>query len=494
MSDEQDDNLGLGEESFDNFEKKKGTLGQLWNESPPFKIGVVVVAAIAIFGTIILFSGKEEKPEPSYVPEAADVSAPPGTEEATPAYVEAIQEENEARTETAIREGTSSLPTPISPPVGRLAVAEGDKEDEDPLQRWRRLQEERLQQEMLRAQNVAPEDVQNNQARAETIQAMADMMAQQMQSILESKNQIKTGYRTITDMNWLKEYRASQEKELAATVSTPNENYDKFGPQEILYPAGEIAYAFTLTEANSDVPGPVLAQIVSGPLSGNRVLGSFQKHDEFLTLDFDVVVVDGVSYNIDGVALDPETTLPALATDVDHHYLKRVILPMAAAFIEGAANAISETGRTDITIQGESVAQSTQEANDEQKISSGIQEAGQELRTILDDIQGDIETTIRIETGTPIGILFLEPVVRSESNRQLTTAEKREQNAQNQLLGLQTMQQQQNLQGYFGNGIPGFSALGGTPAAGTTGAIGTVGGTPAPATAGNTGTGSANAR
>src|SRR5690606_16466854 len=129
-------------------------------------------------------------------------------------------------------------------------------------------------------------------------------------------------YRTMTNASWLDELleeAEAAEEAAAAAAQGADEQIEV-----VLYPAGKIAYAQILTEANSDVPGPVLAQIASGPLSGSRVLGSFSKETELLTIKFDTVIVDGVSIDINGSAIDPKTTLPAMATDVDHHYLARI--------------------------------------------------------------------------------------------------------------------------------------------------------------------------
>lgn len=406
--DVNDDGLELDEASFDDFEKKKGTLGELWRDNAIVKVGVVVAAAVAIFGTIILFGGKDMPIDPSYVSGGSDISSPPGTEETSPAYVAAIEEENEARTEQAIKESGSVLPTPIDPPVGRLTVTENEAPEEDPLQRWRKLQEERLQREMLRSQTVAPE-AEADSSRAEAIQALADAMAQQMQSILEKRAVARTlQYRGMTSDDWLKELNAQEEAEAEAAAGEDEEENIEI----VLYPAGRIAYAQILTEANSDVPGPVLAQIASGPLSGSRVLGTFSKQKELLTIKFETVIVDGVSIDIDAVAIDPKTTLPAVATDVDHHYLMRVALPMAAAFVEGMASAISESGLTTVTVEGDTVAEETEDTSTEQDVASGIDEAGQKLREILDETADEIEVTVRVEAGTPVGILFLEPVIK----------------------------------------------------------------------------------
>jgi len=126
MSDDDlEEGIDLDEASCDEFEKKEGTLGDLWRDNPLVKVGVVVAAAVAIFGTIILFGGEEAPVDLSYVPQGSTVSAPPGTEEATPAYIDAIQEETEARIEEAQRTGGSALPTPIEPPVLRATISSG---------------------------------------------------------------------------------------------------------------------------------------------------------------------------------------------------------------------------------------------------------------------------------------------------------------------------------------------------------------------------------
>lgn len=410
--DVNDDGLELDEASFDDFEKKKGTLGELWRENAMVKVGVVVAAAVAIFATIILFGGKDMPIDPSYVSGGSDISAPPGTEETSPSYVAAIEEENEARTEQAIKESGSVLPTPIDPPVGRLTVTENEAPEEDPLQRWRKLQEERLQREMLRSQTVAP-DADADAARGEAIQALAEAMATQMQSILEKRATVRPlQYRGMTSDDWLNELNAQREEEAEEAAGGSGNDEAEENIEIVLYPAGRIAYAQILTEANSDVPGPVLAQIASGPLSGSRVLGSFSKQKELLTIKFQTVIVDGVSIDIDAVAVDPKTTLPALATDVDHHYLMRVALPMAAAFVEGLASAISESGLTTVTVEGDVVAEESEDTSTEQDVASGIEEAGQKLREILDETADEIEVTVRVEAGTPVGILFLEPVIK----------------------------------------------------------------------------------
>lgn len=402
MSDNlDDDNLDMDDASFDDFNQKSGTLGDLWRNNPLVKIGIVVAAVVVIFSVIVFFGSEKDKIEPSMVSSAPDITAPPGTEGATPEYIEAIKEENEQRLQTARKEGTSALPTPIEPPRGGLSVPEEQEEAEDPLQRWRRLQEERLERELQQQEVVAPEPVPEDTTRSEAIQALSDLMSEQMSSILEKKSEVKLSHLSITDVSALEDLNKAEE-------AGEGDGFEEVAIGQVLFPAGQIAYAMLLTEANTDVPGPVLAEIVSGPLKGYRILGSFVKNKELLTLNFDTIVMDGISKDIDAVALDPDTTLPGMASDVDHHYLTRVVMPIAAAFVQGAADAIANTGRTSVTVQGETVAQQEDKPDTKEEIASGVEEAGQELKTILEDIASDTEVTVRLKTGTPMGVLFLE--------------------------------------------------------------------------------------
>ncbi len=410
MSDDlDDDDLNL-DESFDDFEKKDRTLGDLWRESPLVKIGVIIGGIVLIFLIIMMFSGSEKQLDPSYIGASPDLSAVPATDQASPAFIEAIQETNEAAVEEAFKEGTSALPVPIEPPVGVISVPEADPDQEDPLQRWRRLQEERLQREIQQRDTIAPVDTRDDIDPNEAIQALSDLMSQQMSSVLESLEPPQVQSMNLTGVEFLEKLEQQRQEEEELKLAELEEETSEETIEKILLPGGRILYAQLLTEANSDVPGPVLAELMSGPLKGKRILGSFEVQSELLTLTFDTIVVDDENLSIDAVALDPNTTLPGLATEVDHRYFKRIILPAAAAFVEGLSNAISESGSTTITVSGENVTESTNDASNDQEVASGIEEAGQEIREILEEIADETEVLVRIAAGTPLGILFLERV------------------------------------------------------------------------------------
>ena len=410
MSDNNEDDFDLdNDQGFDEFEESSSTLGRVIQENPLAKVGIIFAVAALIFGLIILFGGSEERDPASYQGASSTVSGVPGTEDITQVMREAINEENDRRTEEAFQEGTSAIPIPIDPPVGVLQKAPSDDEKEDPLQRWRRLQQERLEKEMRQREVVQPATVPQDNQKQERINSLAELMQSQMQSILEQQGVYKWDYMNITDHDFL-EQLADKDNGLESENVEGTASAETL--EEIILPAGEIAFTQLLTEANSDVPGPALAQIVSGPLKGSRILGTFRVENDLIALEFNTIVMDGISYGISGIALDPENTLPAMATHVNHRYFQRVVLPMAAAFVKGAAEAVAESGRTNITIYGDTIVTEEEDVDTDEAVASGIEKAGSELREILDDIAGDIETLVVIAAGTPMGVLFLEPVTK----------------------------------------------------------------------------------
>lgn len=433
MIDEFDDeDLDLEGSSFDEFdEQEKTTLGDLWRNNSMVKFGVIGLVAVAVLGLVIGFGEQEGPADMSVVSTGSDVRGTPGAEEASPAYIEAVEEKNQERIEQAQRQGTSALPTPVTPPVGRLDLPTEEVEQEDPLQRWRQIQEERLQRELEQTRIVEGPIVDEVNDQTEAIQQMAELMSEQMQAILEAQN-VEPSIRSaqITSPNYLDNLR-EQELANAQPVSSNNMTEDGGlastggGLGKLILPAGEILYGQLLTEANSDSPGSVVAQVFSGPFRGSRVIGNVQANiqQQIITLNFQTLVYNNRSYQINAVAVDPNTTSNAVQTDVDQRWFRRVIFPAAAAFFEGAASAIANTGLTTITVEGDTVAEQTEEADNEQQIASGIEEAGQELGRILQQIGQQTLPVIRVEAGTPLGIVFLNEVREENLSPQINDAE-----------------------------------------------------------------------
>ncbi len=392
-----------GDGGFENFEGGGATLGDMWRNNPLVKIGVIAGGLVTVIGAIILFGGGDDPALRSQIRGGTESSEAPGSGPLSPAMQAAIEEGNVQRTDMAIREGGSAMPTPIDPPIRRLSLPEEDTGSEDPLERWRRIQEERQRQTSQRKTEVLTDP------NAEAINALANAMAEQMEGILGSKGPIEPLKVDITRQEWLDRKR-EEKAEKQAEKQAQNASINDAEIVNVLIPAGNIEYAQLITEANSDIEGPILAHLASGPLAGARLLGSFKTEDEFLVLSFDIIVIDGISHSTEAVALNPETTSIGLATDVDHRYFKRIILPAAAAFVEGMGEAISETNQTTVVVDGGAAVSSEEELDTREEFFKGFQKSSEKIGELLDEEAEETEILIRVEAGTPIGLLFIDPV------------------------------------------------------------------------------------
>ena len=325
----------------------------------------------------------------------------------------AVEEKNEEELDKALRTGGSTIPVPVESPTDRLQLPEEQSESEDPLHRWRRMQEERVIRSAEQDDEVEPVTVLDSEQQNEAMKKMAEAMSKQMQSILGTRTQrINFTYMSLVDSS-------SGGAGGGAAASGPGQDGEFDGEVEeeepvVIIPAGEIEYGQLIIEANSDVPGPVLALLVSGPLKGAKLIGTFTVQNDYLTLRFDTLVYEGQDIGISAIALDPETTLPGMATEVDHRYLQRILLPAAAAFVEGFSEAIAQTDATSITIDtggsGTTTTATDQDLGTKEEVALGVKEAGEEVRDIIDEMADDVQVLVKIHAGTPIGVLFTAAV------------------------------------------------------------------------------------
>ena len=399
---------------------QKSGIGNTVRQSAVAKVAIVLVVVGLIFGVLFMFGGEAIEERDSVVQMGATVTSVPATDdEISPAYAEAVEQKNEEDLEIAIREGTSAIPVPIETPDMRLEMPEVEEESEDPLHRWRALQEERVERQMkTREAEVEPVTVLDAEQQSEAITQLSESMVEQMESILTNSTE-ETTFTIKTLLTRAEQNEQNEQNERnGGSGGSGASNFVEDDTEEVIIPAGKIVYGQLLLEANSDVEAVVLAQMVSGPLKGWKLLGEFELEEDIdlVSLTFNIAVnEDGKQYAVDAIMLDPDTTLAALRTDIDHRYIRRIVLPAAAAFVEGFSEAISETGRTNIIVSGDVVAETEEEATNDQEVATGITEAATEISEILDEM-GEVKPLIIIAAGTPIGIFFTENVVDTEGD------------------------------------------------------------------------------
>lgn len=366
----------------------RGNLTAAWNGSPLFKLFILVVVVGALAAAAIgIFSGGDDKLKAN-----TQVSSAPGVNDvagakASPAVVEATMDASQKRAAEAITKGSSALPTPVSGDVSATNPnGEPEESQYDPLAEFR--------------PNVPNEASPQNPQPAEPVETLDTDLLSKMQN----------------QMNGLFEaWHPEGIKVVQVTDPTTVRTDAGVGPlvnkasARTLVSAGTIYYAQLLIEANSDAPGPILAEIMSGPFTGGRAIGSFEITHEYLVLHFTKISYKKKDYPVDAIALDPSTTLGGLVTEKDNRYLTRVLLPSAAAFLEGFGSALNTTSSTTSVTNGVVVVQQSRQGVKD-GLYRGLAEGANTVGGFFRDEAQNTKPLIRVAAGTPMGMFFVNSV------------------------------------------------------------------------------------
>jgi len=429
-------------------------LSEIWRTQPLLKLMVImIVVGMALAGALGAFSGSQ-KPDASRLITAPGINEPPGGK-ASSYFIEQNKMANEERAQEALRQGGSALPTPVGQNVdfGDLS----GKGKPDPLAEFRaeteRLKKEIEQERQQNQQQI--QMIQQAQRQQPMDETLARAMQKQMESLMEAWN--PRGMKVV-DGQALKEDEREKKKDSEARAGETSQSTTAATPvaarnseSKTIVQAGTVNYAQLLTEANSDVPGPILAQVLSGPMAGGRAVGSFKTMRDYLVLEFTLINFKGKDYTVNVLALDPNTTLGGMATEVDNRYFDRVILPAAAAFAAQFGQTLgqgkSQVTATDSVVIVDQAGQSYKEA-----LYSGLGQAGTSIAQFLQQEAGQIKPLVRVAVGTPIGLFFLRSVKETP-----------EQNFAPGLYDQNTAAQLQGIAGYEtqgGTAIPGYGIVG----------------------------------
>ena len=183
---------------------------------------------------------------------------------------------------------------------------------------------------------------------------------------------------------------------------------------QVLMPAGRGIYARTVLAASSDQGGPVVIEALSGPIAGDRMTGSFEKRDERLVVKLNSITLqDGTQQRIDALVIAPDSMETSVASSVDEHYVSRFMLPVAAAFVSGLGQAISQSNST-VVASPLGGATAFQRLNLGQELAVGAGVAGAQFGAILKEAAPK-GPTVKLDANVNVGVVFLAPLVVGEN-------------------------------------------------------------------------------
>ncbi|MDP9126657.1 MAG: hypothetical protein M3N08_00150 [Pseudomonadota bacterium] len=408
----------------------RSNLAEAWRTKPLFKLlAVMVVAGAAVAaGTAIFSGGKQE--QMSRLINPPEVHEAPGGK-SSPYFLQQTKEAEAQRTKEALATGQSAMPTPIGQPTDINVTDKADPMNELRVE-TEHLKQQISQMQLQQTQQAAKETAKEaappvKQAPEQFDQTLSQAMQNQLRQLMDSwaphgiKDQDFTKVADIQGLGNNGQHGGSQMYGadgqgllVAGTASGNGVNTDapKIVPVKPVVAAGTINYGQLLTEANSDLPLPILALIASGPLAGAKAVGDFQVasgYGDYLVMHFKTATLKGKDYKIDAYAIDPDTTLGGMATETDQRYLTRLILPAAASFLQGVGTALG-TVPSETTTNGTSTIISQGSVGVKQGLYQGLGQAASTASSFFQEQANKVKPLVRVAANTPIGLFFTTSV------------------------------------------------------------------------------------
>ena len=202
--------------------------------------------------------------------------------------------------------------------------------------------------------------------------------------------------------------RADAERAVAANADGPGSTAAG-RPKHVVMPALRWVTGRTVIATNSDSGGPVVAEFTSGPLAGDRVKGTAQKHEDRLTVTLnELTLQDGRTVPVNAMLMAPDSKETAVASSVDHHTIPRIVLPTLAAGIQGLGQALALSGSSVFSgPYGASQNYNTFNGGQLAGIAAGT--AAAQANQVLQQ-QTPKQSTVHLAAEVDVGITFLAPV------------------------------------------------------------------------------------
>ena len=393
----------------------------------PRRLAMLTVSVLVIGGLVVaIATGGRRAPPVSQDARMGAVDPLPGGLHSTPEQDALARTAEEAHAKAALGQGVSYTPqmAPSVPVKGPIPHAEGPAPEQADPQRPRfvvRPTSTRVQSPVV-LPVAFPEPAGAAQPAVQTVQAtvvdpkaeaayskeIGDLFSQwggrmpQTDIVLPASDQDNDGQGTSHT-------RGSAGSARTAPMATPAASRTA-DPGTILIPAGRGVFAHPVLAVNSDASSPVVMQADSGPIAGDRMIGSFAKENKRLIIHINTVIHDGKSIGTDGVVIAPDTMEAAVASNVDEHYLERFILPAAAAFVEGLGQALATTSNTVAVLSplGGATTSTHLNLNQQLGVAAGVS-AGQ-VANVLNQ-EAPKGPTVSLDANVAVGVMFLTPVI-----------------------------------------------------------------------------------
>jgi len=177
-----------------------------------------------------------------------------------------------------------------------------------------------------------------------------------------------------------------------------------------LVAALSISAAETITAINTERTSFVSARVVAGPAAGATLYGASEMvADQGVRITFNRMLLDGQSYTINAIALDPADSHDLLNANVDRKRFERYVLPILGSM--GSAYFTARAQQATRVVTGPSGDVVAVEQNEPTARQSVAQALAAGMATAVEQIANQpTQPSATLPAGVSLGILFLDPV------------------------------------------------------------------------------------
>jgi intracellular multiplication protein IcmE len=180
-----------------------------------------------------------------------------------------------------------------------------------------------------------------------------------------------------------------------------------FTGEKVLVPAGRGVYAHTVLAVDSDTNGPIVLEADTGPISSDRMIGTFSKSgQDRLVVKVETVEHRGKQLEANGIVIAPDSMETAVASSIDQHYVERFVLPAAAAFMSGLGQAVALGNSTSTVSPFGGTTQTFGPLTFKQEAMVAGGAAATAVSTAL-SAETPKEPTVHLAANVSVGVMFL---------------------------------------------------------------------------------------
>lgn len=173
------------------------------------------------------------------------------------------------------------------------------------------------------------------------------------------------------------------------------------------------------TGVNSDNGAtPVLGRFTTGPYAGAVLKASdgAKLSGDGVIIHFTTMAFGGQNYKIDAYALQDDTLVANVSTDVEHHYFRRIILPSILKGIGGTGDLYAQSN-TQLLSNGFNTVTTRPSTPDASAVAGVIvgDTAGQAAQVLTSDAARLPDRTVTVNNGQVVAIQFMRGVYSTDT-------------------------------------------------------------------------------